>query len=353
MGGRSSKTKPAASPVKTQDTVVETFDMGGVDGAAETETLKQDHIREIEETHSAHATNAHKGGTVHEIWEGRPYASFESLSHASLPLEWRKPVNLDLQVSSSEEEDDEPEGDETRHTAENRERPRKKKKPPKSLPASDKSKLTLSSLRPVKPLHPLSKQTPVERVKTPLPTVAADSDKPPSTPSQGQDMPTNKPESPSRFFGFKVRRNSIRSDASSTRENKTITGGASLERFIEWRDGTCRSSGRDSSTRNSETPEDDAEDQVEQSSDKVEDFDELERETASALSSPPPRTVRFMMLAKHIQTDQAKASEKRTPVPSPSMSVESQRSSRSGGRNLNTDNVDETIVNNILAEAIE
>jgi hypothetical protein len=224
MGGRSSKTKPAVSPAKAQDTVVETFDMGRVDDAAEIETLKQDHIREIEKIHSAHATNAHKGGTVYEMWEGRPHASFESLSQSSLPLEWRKPVNLDLQVSSSEEEDDEPEEVDTHHTGKNRKRSRKKKKPPKSRPTPDKSKLTLSSLRPVKPLHPLSKQTPVEQAKTPLPVVAADSDKPPSTlPQAAQDTTITKPESPSRFFGFKVRRNSVRSDTSSTRENKTVS----------------------------------------------------------------------------------------------------------------------------------
>jgi hypothetical protein len=122
---------------------------------------------------------------------------------------------------------------------------------------------------------------------------------------------------------------------------------------MEWRDGAYRSSDRDSSTRNSETPGDDAEDQSELSNDKVEDFDELERETSNALSSPLLRTARFTILAKQVQRDQAKTNERRTPVPSPSMSVKSQRSSRSEGRNLNIGDADESIMNNILAETIE
>lgn len=125
------------------------------------------------------------------------------------------------------------------------------------------------------------------------------------------------------------------------------TGGSSLGQFVE--EGAHRSGGHESSTRPSEVPGEET--TPVDGHDAVTDFDNLERETASALSSALPRAIHTPM--KQNQMKHLKASETRLAVPSPSSAAESQRSTRSAGRNFNIDDVDETIMSDILAEAIE
>lgn len=121
---------------------------------------------------------------------------------------------------------------------------------------------------------------------------------------------------------------------------------------MEWREGTFRSSGRESSTRLSEVSGVEA--SAAKDDDEVEDFDTLERETASALaptSALATRAPRRSFMQN--QTEQLKENEKRSAAPSPAASVKSQRSSRSAGRNLSIDDFDENIMNDILAESID
>lgn len=121
---------------------------------------------------------------------------------------------------------------------------------------------------------------------------------------------------------------------------------------MEWREETFRSSGRESSTRIPEVSGDEV--PVVKDYGKIEDFDALERETASAFAltaAPTTRVPRRSFVQN--QSEQLKANENRSAAPSPATSVKSQRSMRSAGRNLNIDDFDENIMNDILAEAVD
>lgn len=121
---------------------------------------------------------------------------------------------------------------------------------------------------------------------------------------------------------------------------------------MEWREGTFRSSGRESSTRMSEVSGNEV--SAVKDDNGIEDFDALERETASAFAPIAASTTRVPRRSfVQNQSEQLKANEKRSAAPSPATSVKSQRSMRSAGRNLNIDDFDENIMNDILAEAID
>lgn len=221
MGGRSSKTKPARSPVKRQnqdDTVVETFGIGTVDEvqtgevrARSVDALKN-HSHEDNETHGRGVSSS----VVHGIWEGRADNNLAPLSSvygtATKPMEF--------QVSSSEDEED------ASSHGKKRKKARKKKKP-KPKPASEKSALRLAALKPVKPppaAHPLGHPSPVSIESQPAHLHDDDAVQAFGTKIDPLEAVT-KADSPSRFFGFdgwKARMSSTQS-ISSTREREKST----------------------------------------------------------------------------------------------------------------------------------
>lgn len=98
---------------------------------------------------------------------------------------------------------------------------------------------------------------------------------------------------------------------------------------MEWDKGTFRSSGRDSESHNSDR------------SDPMADLDDLERETSSALAEFP-RSVN--QVEKADETRVAKRpSSSRAPEPKPQRPVTP---------DLHIDDVDESIMNDILAEVV-
>lgn len=221
MGGRSSKTKPARSPGKSQNqdnTVVETF---GTDTVDEVQTGDvRAHSADALKNHSHEDNEAHGRGAsssvVHGIWEGRTDNNLAPLS--SVYGKAAKP--MELQVSSSEDEDEE---DAFSH-GKKRKKARKKKKP---KPASEKSAFRLAALKPVKPppaAHPLGHQSPVSIESQPVHLHDDDAIQAFGTKTDPSEAVT-KADSPSRFFGFdgwKARMSTTQS-IPSTREREKST----------------------------------------------------------------------------------------------------------------------------------
>lgn len=220
MGGRSSKTKPARSPGKSQNqnqdtTVVETF---GVDMVDEVQTGEvRAHSMDALKSHAPEDRGAASSGSVvHGIWEGRADNNLAPLSS-----EYGKATKpIELQVSSSEDEDEE----DTSNHGKKRTKARKKKKP---KPATEKSARKLSVLKPVKPppaAHTMSHQNSATTASQAENLHDDDAVRAISV-ETGSSEAASKPDSPSRFFGFdgwKARMSSTRS-ISSTREREKST----------------------------------------------------------------------------------------------------------------------------------
>lgn len=225
MGGRSSKTKPARSSGKSQNqdtTVVETFGIETVDEVQTGEVRA--HKMDVLKSHATEDNDPHGRGVgssslVHGIWDGKADNNLAPLS----PVTGKAAKPIELQVSSSEDEDEE---EEASNHGKKRKKARKKKKP---KPATTKKKLSV--LKPVKPppaTHPIGHQSSVATESHAVHSQDADVVQAigvePDLSTSSQET-GGKPDSPSRFFGFdgwKTRKNSSRSIA-STREREKST----------------------------------------------------------------------------------------------------------------------------------
>lgn len=234
MGGRSSKTRPAQSPFpgQSQDTVVQTFDMGAVDelqsGAAgglcsnntSSNILRDKDADDNSKQHGGGAASplATKGSMVQGIWEGRVDNNLAPLSalygkHFTAP---------DLQVSSSEDEDEQPHG-----------KKRKKKLARKRKKSAPETKSTTAPpvLKPVKPPpHSPNQHTTIEPLVILEPESATQGSSDAVGDSGGnmnnspasklQESPVSKADSPPRFFAISKTRLSFNRPPTGAKEKE-------------------------------------------------------------------------------------------------------------------------------------